>query len=95
VLRDQGKYEQAEEMYRQEVRLCKTVLGRTLHHGHPVPNFASLPRDSPIREQQTIAWAAADVLCSKLLCEWHEGHAASSYWPRCGEFGPQDDTRAT
>jgi tetratricopeptide (TPR) repeat protein len=27
VLRDQGKYEQAGGMYRQELRLCKTVLG--------------------------------------------------------------------
>jgi hypothetical protein len=28
VLRDQGKDEQTEEMYRQELRLCKTALGQ-------------------------------------------------------------------
>jgi hypothetical protein len=32
VLRDQGKYDLAEEMYRQELRLCETILGQD----HPI-----------------------------------------------------------
>jgi hypothetical protein len=31
VLRDQGKYEQAEEMHRQALGLRETVLGRSIH----------------------------------------------------------------
>ena len=31
VLRDQGKYEQAEEMHRQELALCERVLGKETH----------------------------------------------------------------
>jgi tetratricopeptide (TPR) repeat protein len=46
VLRDQGKYEQAEEMYRRALRLWETVLGKE----HPftltgMDNLAVLLRD--------------------------------------------------
>ena len=34
VLRDQGKYEQAEETYRQALRLIETVLGKDVEKQH-------------------------------------------------------------
>jgi tetratricopeptide (TPR) repeat protein len=38
VLRDQGKYEEAEEMYRQALRLKETALGKEICLGtFPVP----------------------------------------------------------
>jgi hypothetical protein len=47
VLRDQGKYVQAEEMHRQALRLSETVLGKE----HPftltsMGNLAMVPRGS-------------------------------------------------
>ena len=40
VLRDQGKYEQAEEMHRQALRLRETVLG--VEHPHTLSSIDNL-----------------------------------------------------
>jgi tetratricopeptide (TPR) repeat protein len=68
VLRDQGKYEQAEEMYRHALRLRQTVLGKE----HPstltrMSNLASVLRDQDKYEQAEETLRQVLTACKKTL----------------------------
>ena len=69
VLRDQGKYEEAEEMHRQAIRLHETVLGK--EHSKTL-----ISTDNPAFAKDCFRWTSA--LSYFIRCMEHAGHNTTS-----------------